>query len=928
MENGPPTPQSPFENLADVEMDLDFLDEFFLDGCWVETADAFSLCPRSPTSAAPNEAPNPSFSEETHTSNPNTDSYQNVFQDETRGNDSSGIPPSADPQTGELVELRTQDACCVRNATSLGQVQGTEVSKRLWIAPKSSPGLSSSIKLRLMQAISHLSKSIKDKDMLIQIWVPVRKEGRRVLTTDNQPFSLGLSSRSLEIYRSVSKSYQFSAEDDSKDHLGLPGLVFLGKLPEWTPDVRFFSTEEYPRINYARKYDVRGSLAVPVFEHGSGTCLGVVEVVMTSQKINYRRDLENVCKALEAVDLRSTQSFNPSTVKVDVLYEAVIPRSLEVLKSVSKTYNLPLALTWASCVKQGKEGCRHSDENYSLCLSPMDSACLAADLEMLGFHEACSEHHLLKGQGIVGKAFTTDKPCFSNDITAFGHTEYPLSHHAKFFGLQSALAIPVINIYTGLAEFVLELFLPKDFGDMDQGKQTLNLLCADIHQTFQNSQFMTEKELCGAIVLPVREIGVATEMGLQKKETEIVSSSRKQTSSEESSWIAHMVETQTKGNEVSISPTYDTGTKEAFNITTEHQEFWHLQQNSEHITSVEGRSNSLSLSRHSRGSGKAGEKRRTKMEKTISMDVLRQYFAGSLKDAAEKIGVCPTTLKRICRQHGITRWPSRKIKKVNHSLKKLQHVIDSVQGAEGTIKLGSFYASFPEQSPKITGYGSSSSKQSGPPKETDHQPDINIDSSAATTSKSPSTSCSQSSTSCSSGEIMHSTTIVASSARDGQMIEDPLNLLKSTGSHPELHVPPTNEPKIPVTPHSHKSFGQHPLPNFQGQHLQDGLIFKVKATFGEEKIRLALQPTWGFADLRQEIAKRFRIDDVGEIDLKYLDDDTEWVLLTCDADLEECMDVYRASEGHTIRISVHPVSHSHKNSFESSGNTGHHKHFL
>lgn len=40
-------------------------------------------------------------------------------------------------------------------------------------------------------------------------------------------------------------------------------------------------------INYAQQIDVRGALALPVFERGSRVCLGVVEVVMTKEKIDH-----------------------------------------------------------------------------------------------------------------------------------------------------------------------------------------------------------------------------------------------------------------------------------------------------------------------------------------------------------------------------------------------------------------------------------------------------------------------------------------------------------------------------------------------------------------------------------------------------------------------------------------------------------------
>jgi hypothetical protein len=129
--------------------------------------------------------------------------------------------------------------------------------------------------------------------------VPIKKEGKHVLTTFGQPYLLNPKSQSLASYRNVSKKFQFPAEEDSKELVGLPGRVFLRKLPEWTPDVSYFSWVEYPRKNHAKQFNIRGSFAVPVFEQGSRTCLGVIEVVTTTQDVSYRSELESVCKALE-----------------------------------------------------------------------------------------------------------------------------------------------------------------------------------------------------------------------------------------------------------------------------------------------------------------------------------------------------------------------------------------------------------------------------------------------------------------------------------------------------------------------------------------------------------------------------------------------------------------------------------------------------
>ncbi|KAJ4963848.1 hypothetical protein NE237_023787 [Protea cynaroides] len=923
---------SMLETFPGTVADFDLMNELMLGGCWLETADGsnFPQQPGPSTSAALFDTSYFLPASEFNHGRLNPVSSEN----NEPGTKASNFPENQSPDGPPMeipVGTQSLNQSTIEVAEGSGQFQrypvegSSELVRRWWIGPRGPPY----VRERLMHALRYIKEFTKDRDTLIQIWVPIRTGARSVLSTYEQPFSLESDCPRLAKYRTVSMNYKFSAEEVSDVMPGLPSWVFLGKVPEWTPDVRFFHSDEFPRVLHAHEYDVRGTLGLPIFERSSRTCLGVVEVVMTTQKINYRYELDSVRKALEAVDLRSSEvAGSPHEQAHKKSYEAVLPEIQEVLRTVCDTHGLPLALTWVPCIQQGKGGCRHSDENFAVCVSTEDSACYVADRSFLDFHEACSEHHLFRGQGVAGKAFTTNQPCFSSDITTFSKAEYPLLHYAKMFQLRAAVAIRLRSIYTGTTDYVLEFFLPVACQDAEEQKMMLNSLSMVIQRVCWSLRVLTDKELQEEHVVHIGEVG--SSKGKLDAELPKVGSNTEGSPHEESSWISHTVESQPKGKTVSLEFQKEKPTQE-FKVTSH----WdnpglalqkgkmlskqdHLDSGSKGDAGCAGDS-SFGQGNLS-GTGKTGEKRRTKAEKTISLQVLRQYFAGSLKDAAKNIGVCPTTLKRICRQHGITRWPSRKIKKVGHSLRKLQVVIDSVQGAEGAFQIGSFYANFPDlTSPNLTGtnpFSISNTVDNPNPlnletkRPVSPQPDI---------SKSPSSSFSQTSSSnlcSSSGGITnqpHPTNLAGS---EGASVAENSGVLRRACSDAELHVRSLEEPRIPARSENRKFLVQNPnlesLPSLpkNGSHVsRNDIPFRVKVMYGEEKIRFSMQSNWRFKDLQQEIARRFNIDDINRIDLKYLDDDSEWVLLTCDADLQECIDVYKSFQTGTIKVRVHQSSH-------------------
>lgn len=77
----------------------------------------------------------------------------------------------------------------------------------------------------------------------------------------------------------------------------------------------------------------------------------------------------------------------------------------------------------------------------------------------------------------------------------------------------------------------------------------------------------------------------------------------------------------------------------------------------------------------------------------------------------------------------------------------------------------------------------------------------------------------------------------------------------------------------------------------------------VKAAFKEDTIRFKFDPCLGCFQLYEEIAKRFKIQ-TGTFQLKYMDDEREWVILANESDLVECLEILDFMGTRNVRFQV------------------------
>lgn len=166
--------------------------------------------------------------------------------------------------------------------------------------PASLPPLSL-LRDQLVQAVRLIGRL--RPDTLVQAWVPVCTNGsssKRVLSTREQPYALEHKNNQLWVFRTVSESFEFATEEgDASRVAGVPGRVFVRQVAEWSPNVQLYSSLEYPRWKEAQRCDIRGSLAVPVFDPSSHDCVAVIELVGRAEKVQFGPDVDIVVRAVQ-----------------------------------------------------------------------------------------------------------------------------------------------------------------------------------------------------------------------------------------------------------------------------------------------------------------------------------------------------------------------------------------------------------------------------------------------------------------------------------------------------------------------------------------------------------------------------------------------------------------------------------------------------
>lgn len=134
------------------------------------------------------------------------------------------------------------------------------------------------------------------EEILAQVWMPFKQGDEYILSTSEQPYLLD---QAFVEYREISKVFTFSGRETPGSLLGLPGRVYISQMPEWTSNIKYYTQLEFLRVNHALKYEVQGTLALPIFVDNEHSCRAVLELVTNKEKPDFDSEFDHFLNALQ-----------------------------------------------------------------------------------------------------------------------------------------------------------------------------------------------------------------------------------------------------------------------------------------------------------------------------------------------------------------------------------------------------------------------------------------------------------------------------------------------------------------------------------------------------------------------------------------------------------------------------------------------------
>ncbi|CAL5360265.1 hypothetical protein CsSME_00050705 [Camellia sinensis var. sinensis] len=486
---------------------------------------------------------------------------------------------------------------------------------------------------------------------LVQFWAStMTMEDRSYLTTQNQPFALSTFDtridddvkgpvRGLCGYRMISKDYKFYTDRESSDEqLGAPGRVFNHGFPELTPNVEHYSIKEYPLRDHALRCQVAQSLAIPLFDLSAHLCVGVLEIVSTMPPIDflshYWVDWEVFCNYFKEVGLESSISVADHHKERSVRHSEALHEINKVLEVVREDHGLPVAQAWAPCDVDWTCSALVKGDIFHVISYSTTYKCWK-------FNWANAVSHLRKGQGVVGRAFSSPNVLFCKDVTQLSIIDYPLAHNARVEELGGCFAICLQSSCTGNDIYVLECFMPPSNKDYGNQQTALRKILETMKKNFQTFKLASGEELGEHLCIE--------EISFQNGEK-----------------LDYVQMPQTTKSLPRLEPLQSGG--EMTQLDSSNQQSIDALNNGSNVVSAERCNIDVTCSQE-KGKTRRPKRvyNRTRVKIEIPLDDILQNSTKSSQAAADDLKVSRSTLKRVCRRYGFPRWPPCKKNMVGQS---------------------------------------------------------------------------------------------------------------------------------------------------------------------------------------------------------------------------------------------------------------------